>query len=60
MQKMWFVLKHTFGYDDQVTKSAMRDLANSLGWTSMTWKPAYEKDHKPKRYLDFLAPYVKR
>ena len=58
--KMWFVLQHTFGNDDQVTKSAMRDLANSLGWTSMAWKPAYEKDHKPKRYLDFPAPYVKR
>ena len=58
--KMWFVLQHTFGNSDQVTKSALRDLSNSLGWTSMTWKPNYEKDYFPKRILDFPAPYVKR
>ena len=58
--KMWFVLNNTFGVQKQVTKSALNDLENALGWTAMVGKAEVEKDHKPKRYLDFPSPYSKR
>ncbi len=55
--KMSFVLRHTFGTYNQVTKSALRDIENSCGWTGMVGKADYEKDYKPKRILDFPSPY---
>jgi len=55
--KMWFVLRHTFGVNNQVTKSALDDLKTACGWTAMVGRADYEKDYTPKRILDFPSPY---
>lgn len=56
--KMWLVLRNEFGYDSQITKSALEDLENSLGWTGLLGK---SKDEYQKselgRIIDFSAPY---
>ena len=58
--KMWFVLRHTYGVNKQVTKSALDDLEDSLGWTAMVGVPDYEKDYTPNRILKFPSPYSKK
>jgi len=55
--KMSFVLRHTYGVNKQVTKSALHDIETSCGWTAMVGRADYEKDYEPKRILDFPNPY---
>ncbi len=56
---MWVVLRHTFGVNKQVSKAALRNLEDSLGWTAMVSTPDYEEDYKPNRVLKFPSPYSK-
>lgn len=58
--KMWFVLRHTYGVNKQVTKSALDNLEDSLGWTAMVGVPDYEEDYTPNRILKFPSPYSKK
>jgi len=58
--KMSFLLRNLWGVNSQVTKSALKDLENALGWVSLRGIDVPEEDYTPKRILKFPSPYSKK
>jgi hypothetical protein len=58
--RVWYILNRKYGWDSQITKSALRDLENSVGWTGLIkewYKP--ETTQRTSKVLEFPAPYDK-
>jgi len=49
-----------YGVDDQITKSAMRDLENSMGWINGISKPLFFSKRESRRSIDISNPYLSK
>ena len=57
--RMWYMMHRRYGWDSQITKSALRDLENSLGWTGLIKEWYKSEEIEIPKVLGFPAPYSK-
>ena len=58
--KAKLVYENKYGVNDQITKSALKELENAIGWINGISKPLFHQKRKSRRIIDISNPYLSK